>query len=354
LTVFSSHVKVGKMQPERRPTVFDLEKATGVSRGTISRAFHNSPEINAATREMVLQTAAKIGYFPHPGASKMKLGRTNRWGLLIPHLKNPWYGELVEALDAEARKHRSTMLLGLTHYDPAMERALINYWAAGETDGIIVSSSGSDVNYESFARMQARGFPLVFLYGSPKRKFDCVMCDDKDSTEQVMEYLYEIGHRRIGYVSSKHDYCRETSGFRAYSKLLEKHGLPLREDFIHFGSDHIAGVEAWEKWRHPPARPTAVFCGSDIIACSLLQQAGDFGLRVPQDLSIVGFDDVAEASRAGLTTIRTDSKKFAEAVFELLLRPRDPQHSGKNSRTIASQMVFRRSVAAPSPSAPAA
>ena len=119
----------------KRPTIFDLVDYTGVSRGTISRAFNNQPGINARTREKVLKAAKEIGYIPHNGARMMKLGRTSRWGFLVPHLHNPYYAELVEELNIETQENGITLLVGISNNNKQRESEMILQWTAGETDG---------------------------------------------------------------------------------------------------------------------------------------------------------------------------------------------------------------------------
>lgn len=335
-------------KPPRRPNVFDLEKVTGVSRGTISRAFNNSTTIKAATREMVLKKAAEIGYSPHPGARTMKFGRTAHWGLLMPHLKNPWYAELTEALDREARQKETMLLLGLTHYDAALESKFVRYWASGEADGIIIDSTDSSANYDIYAKIQARGFPLVFIHGSPKGEFDFVHGTGVEEYERLLKHIYDAGHRRIGFVSKGYKHVRDTIAFIAYADFLKSHGIQIREDYLHF-ADHeeLAGEEAWRKWRHWEDRPTAVVCTADIIACSLIREVRAEGKRFPQDLSVVGLGDIPEAARLGLTTIQSDPRSFAKATFELLQRPRLGPHPLLETRTISSRLILRDSVVPP-------
>jgi LacI family transcriptional regulator len=335
-------------KPKRRPNIFDLEKVTGVSRGTISRAFNNSTEINGETRDMIFRKAAEIGYSPHPGARTMRLGRTARWGLLIPYLQNPWYAEITEALDHEASRHNTMLLLGMTHYRPELESAYIQYWASGETDGIIVTSSDNDINSDVYAKIHARDFPLVFLYASPANKFDYVRSEETASHEAALQCLYDAGHRHIGYLSQNFPHARSTPAFLAYLEFLKNHGLPFREEYVHLGTyDYVTAEEAWKKWNEIGRRPTGVICCSDVIACSLVQQARHQGLQVPADLSIIGQNDTAEAARLDLTTIRTDKTAFALAVSDLIKRPRGENMPSVAVRTVGSELIYRDSVAPP-------
>jgi LacI family transcriptional regulator len=336
------------MKSKKRLTIHDLQKATGLSLATISRAFNESREISAKTRAMILRKAEEIGYSPHPGARTLKLGRTGRWGLLIPHLRNPWYAELTEAFDYEARQRRSMLMLGLSHSDADLERAFLQTWMRGEADGIIVTSTDNEKNYEEMLKIQAQGYPMVFLYGSPKNAFDYVTSETYENTLRVLRHFYELGHRKIGYISLKFTHDRQTQEFTAYRDFLREVKLPLEEDLMYFDyHDYEAGAMAWKKWRGSQQIPTAVFCKGDVIACDLMKAVRQSGLQVPRDLSLVGQGDTTEADRVGLTSIRTSQAELASAVFELLVRPRGDDQPKKMARGVPSELIMRDSVCAP-------
>lgn len=330
----------------KRLTIYDLARITGLSSGTISRAFNENTKIKAATRELVLRKAMEVGYRPHAGARAMSHGRTRRWGLLLPHLQNPRYSELMEQLDNDARQRSTLLLLGLSHYNATIEADLASHWASGEVDGII-SNNCTDVMV--FEKLQKREFPFVFLFGSPSLKFNSVTSDTTACCAQLVERMFQAGHRRIGYISQLFPHLRLHSSFVGYRQALAAHKLPLDESLIFFGSsDHVAGEEAWSRWRTSPQRPTAVLCFNDIVACGLIQSVQNDGYRVPLDLSVVGCDDIRMASFFNLTTIRSNPVDISREVFSLLERP--PQ-SPAEQRFVPATIVERSSLG-PVPSKP--
>jgi LacI family transcriptional regulator len=305
---------------QKRPTIFDLVKYTGISRGTISRAFNNQPGINPLTREKVLKAARKIGYRPHGGARMMKLLRKGRWGVLLPHLRNPYYSELVEALNREAHRRQRSLLLGLSLAGDDLQ-AVVDQWSAGETDGLIVDQSFYFPHKPLFNRLKEWGHPVVFLHGAPIPGFDFVRYEFSEAFTRNLRTLFALGHRRIGFVGQAFDGCRETGRFKAYINFLRQNGHEFREDWVYFGEDgHVGGIRAWERFRSLPEVPTAVVCGDDIIACGVIQAVRQSGLSVPKDLSVSGVDNIAEAERLGLTTIQTDRDLTSAAILDLLER----------------------------------
>lgn len=301
-----------------RPTIYDLERLTGFSTGSISRAFNESSTIKASTRELILKKAREIGYIPHAAARAITQGRTRRWGLLLPHLKNPRYAELMECLDGEARRRATMLLLGLSHFDPAIESGLALHWASGETDGIIADSC---LDAAVFEQLREREFPMVFLFGRPSAKYNMVQSTVGTSCRKLLEDLVRLGHRRIAYLGQESPTCRIHDSFTTYEETLRHHGLPADDTLITFGTrDYTAGSEAWERWRSSPRRPTAVLCYNDIIACKFIERVQEDGLQIPRDISVIGSDDIPEAALCRLTTTRIDPAEMARAAFEFLDR----------------------------------
>lgn len=334
------------MKKSSRPTIFDLVKHVGISRGTISRAFNDQPGIKAATKERILRAAREIGYVPHNGARMIRLVRTNRWGILIPHLQNPYYGELVEALNSRVAKLGITLLVGISENDKAREAKMIAQWSAGETDAIILDQSHYRDNPLLFDHLKACGIALVFLHGDPIPGFDFVRYSIQESSRRLMTHFLELGHTRIAYVGQSFAGCRETARFLAYENSLTKEGLALDECLIHFGEDSAeGGRNAFRKWLALGEMPTAVFCADDIIACGVIQIARSAGLSIPDDLSVSGVDDIAESARAGITTIKTDRQEVAKAVCEIVEARKAEPDRAADVRTIPTELILRDTIA---------
>jgi LacI family transcriptional regulator len=340
------------LKSHRRPTIFDLVDYIGMSRGTISRAFNNQAGISIKTREMVLKAAAEIGYTPHNGARLLKLRRTRRWGLLLPYLHNPHYPELVEALSHEARKRRTTLLLGLSNYETAHEAEIIKQWVSGETDGIILDQGHYPANAKLFQQLAERGVPVLFLHGQHGQAipdFDFVCYDLHDNFLILLNHLDALGHEKIGYVGQNFPFCRNTVRFRAYLEFHQIKGREIDERYIYFGGEDAAqcGNNAWRAWQNAPDRPTAVACFDDIIACGLIHAVRSTGGDVPEDLSVAGVDDIAEAVRLGLTTIRTDRVQTANEILDLLEKRLESPARPPETKLIPSALVVRGSIGRP-------
>ncbi len=341
------------MKKSARPTIFDLVDHTGISRGTISRAFNNQAGIKPATKEKILRAAREIGYIPHNGARMMKLGRTSRWGVLIPHLQNPYYAELVDALNGEAAKRGITLLIGISNNDKKREAEMILQWTAGETDALILDQSHYHDNPAIFEQLKARGIAMIFLHGTPIPGYDFLRYELFDNVSRVMSHYEELGHTRIAYTAQNFPGCRETARYRAYSKNRTARGRKLDESLIYFGEDGAeGGRNAFRKWSALREPPTAVICGDDIVACGVMHAARLAGWSIPKDLSVVGVDDIAESTRVGLTTIKTNRHEAARAICELLELRRDDFERPPEVRSIPSELILRDSIMRPRADAP--
>lgn len=340
------------MNKHQRPTIFDLADYIGVSRGTISRAFNNQAGISVKTRDKVLRAAREIGYTPHNGARLMKLRRKRRWGILLPYLHNPYYAELVEALSHEAHTRGMTILLGLSANDRDREEEIIGQWTSGETDGLILDQAHYHANPDLFHQLKERGVTMLFLHGQhgqPIPDFDFIDYDFSNNFSRLLKHLDGLGHTRIGYVAQDFPLCRNTSRFLAYQEFHRSRSRPLDESLIYFGGEDAAqsGINAWKSWLESGNRPTAVVCCDDIIACGIIHAVRSSGYRVPYNLSVAGVDDIAEAARLELTTIRLSREFTARTIFDQLeSRQADPD-APPRIRTIPSILVLRESIGRP-------
>jgi LacI family transcriptional regulator len=262
-------------------------------------------------------------------------------------LQNPYYAELVEACDQEARRRGTTLVLGLSHYDSALINDLLRRWAGGETDGLILDSPRWEENGALLEKLRERHVPMVALHFAPP-SFHLIRKWLEASFRLAMRQLLELGHRRIAYLGQAHETAFETDAYLAYRAALSEQGIPLQPDYLHFGSySRKGGMEAWQKWRGLAARPTAVLAFNDIMACGLWRAAQLDGCVIPRDLSIIGNDDISEASQTGLTTIRHDQEAFVREIFDVLEAVRLQPDLPTQIRRLPTDLVSRRSVAAP-------
>jgi LacI family transcriptional regulator len=329
----------------KRPTIYDLARQTGFSRGSISRAFNNSPNINASTREKILKAARELGYAPHSGARLIKATRTRRWGILLPDFSNPYYAQIFEAFDIEARRQQTFLQLGLFHYDVKISEGLALDWSGGEVDGLIVDAgAAASEAKETFLRLQRRGVPLIMLHAQLHPEFDTLVFDRTVGLEHTLQSLQSLGHRRVAHVGMITRHERESTSYVNWRAWMEQHGEGDPEELSCFvPNNSMGGEQGWKILTRRGARFTAVVAYNDIIACGLIHAARLDGRRVPEDLSVVGEGDSQEGHRLGLTTMRTDLQLGAVLCFRQMEARRQGDRSPAVVHRVESEFVLRHS-----------
>lgn len=333
------------MKSEKRPTLQDLMKKTGFSHGAISRAFNGQKGISDDSRAFILKTAREIGYHPNSSARNFKRGYSGRIGIVLPNLRNTNYSELYEQLDIVISRAGLSSILALTHDDMKREMDIILHCSAGETDAIILNPIRAAENQDLYAKVRSWGFPLIFLYGIPGQEYDGIGFNYRNSLSKALKYLRDVGHRKVAYVGQI-PLSAEPRG--KYGILLEKlpeFGMEFDEKHSIFdASGDAAGPVALDRWSAMGSKPTAVIAYNDHTAGSLYYEALYRGMKIPEDFSLLGSDDVAEAKLIGLSTIRSDRAAMAAEIFNMLqLRMKSPKDPPQQ-RSLHCELVTRDSL----------
>jgi len=313
----------GRTGGSTAPTLKDVAEAAGVSVKTVSNVVNGSVHVAAETRARVQLAIDSLGYHPNVMARRLRTGRSGMLALAFPELPSPYFAELAVEVIAAARRHGCTVLMDDTAGDPAAELRIASGLGDPMIDGVILSPLGLDLA-ELIAR--ERPIPLVLLgetdFGPVA---DRVQIDNVAAARAATGHLVDQGHRRIGAIGWQDPNPRATAQQRllGYTQALEQAGLPVEQALFppvrsYFRPD---GAAAMRRLLKLPERPDAVFCFNDLLALGAMRAAHEAGLRVPQDIALVGFDDVEEAeySIPSLTTIAPDKRKIAEAAVGALL-----------------------------------
>jgi LacI family transcriptional regulator len=258
---------------------------------------------------------------------------------------------LFECLDTQIRALEQVPYLALSHCVIEKERELLRHWASGEVDAIIVDPLGNTENENLISTLQSWALPVMTLHTNIDGKFDSQVYDSRQPLQRAMQYLVQLGHRHIGYIGYESVHARETSYYHEYIQFMSEAGLPVRpEDTFFVSNDSEAGRETLIHWPSKLTRPTALICFNDSIALSLLTQLNALNLRVPEDISILGRDDVQVSACVGLSTLRTDRRITAKKIVETLQARITTPDRPIDSIVIPSELVMRRSLGrVPSP-----
>jgi DNA-binding LacI/PurR family transcriptional regulator len=337
---------------ESLPTIADVAARAGVGVATVSRVLNRRPNVRAATRAKVLEAIDALNYRPSPLARNLSLRRTHVIGVVVPFFTSPSAVERVRGVaTALARSPYDLMLFDIESED-RREHAFQIFDRGDRSDGLLmVSLVPPDDEVE---RLHAANLPCV-LIDAPHPAFHCIVIDDVRGGELATLHLIELGHNRIGFLGDKSPdpfrFASSRDRTRGYERALTYAGIAPRPEYVREGTQiyHVARGTAIDLLRLPQ-RPTAVFAASDVQALGVLEAARILGIRVPEELSVVGFDDVEIASHVGLTTIRQPLFESGRRGTELLLQMLGgaaQQLGDQRIEQLPVELVIRSTTAAP-------
>jgi len=320
----------------------EIATRAGVSQATVSRVINNKPNVREETRQRVLKVIEELGYYPNAEARSLVTNRTSKIGLVVSDILNPFYPELIESIEAFARERGYNVLLCNTQRDSSKDeiyaRLLIEQRVAGVIFSSITPLSSAPLR---FSRAK---IPFVFVNRHLEDiRANTIITDNYGGAYKMTKHLIDLGHSRIAYVRGLLNTSTSQDRERGYRQCLADHGLEIDETLLERGDYTRRGAyEATVRLLRLPLPPTAIFGANDYRAFGALDAASELGLRVPDDLSIVGFDNIALSSlkAIGLTTIEQPITELARRAMEILLNciegedPQEPQFVVYDSKLI--------------------
>ncbi len=310
-----------------RPTQVDVARLAGVSRATVSYVLNGQTEgrvpISEETRQRVLDAIEELGYEPDARAQALRSGATKTIGLIIPDLRNPHFCEYATGIEEAARAAGYNLLLSSTTLNDEYAVDIFKELARRRFDGLILASSfilDSDEAQATLDHIRKRGLPLVEL--SENYGVDSVSADYRDATKEVMAYLLSLGHRRIGLIYGVGGHELGEDRLQPYRDSLDAAGIPVESDLIvECGPTIEDGYRAAKKLLELSSRPTVIVAINDLLTIGAVRATADLGLRIPNDLSLVGYDDIPMANYLvpRLTTVSKDALTLGRKAFEVLL-----------------------------------
>jgi DNA-binding LacI/PurR family transcriptional regulator len=302
-------------------SIKDIAKAAGVSYSTVSRALNNSPKVKPETRERIQRLAAEMGYLPSAVARSLVTQRTQTIGVVVTTITDLFFAEVIHSIEETALNHGYSVILANSGGEPQRELAEIQALRERRVDGIILASAYSGSKYASVLR--GTDMPVVIINNVHKEHYGySVEMDNCSGSRQAVRHLLEQGHRRIAYVAGPDTEWDNVERQNGYEQVLSAYGLPVDPVLIVSGGLRPAeGMAAMRRLLALAAPPTAVFCYNDATALGAIRAAHAAGLRVPQDISVVGFDDIDLAAyfEPPLTTVAQPKREMGRRAVQMLL-----------------------------------
>lgn len=329
----------GDVKPPKRITLKHVAKAAGVSLASASYAMNGSGSVGEETRARVLEVATSLGYRQNMAAKAMRAGRTGAIGLVIPDITNPLFPSLIQSVMHRAQEAHYSVIVVDTEGVEAKESNAIKLLVERGVDGLI----WFPIRDHSEAARHLDNVPTVVI-DRTLANFEMVQADYAGGGRQAAEYLVNLGHKNIGVISGPSDVVSMTERCQAATDYISAHAHLAFCAENAFSTDLEPDVVAQVK----SGKASALFVGADLIAIGILKLAEAEGIRVPQDLSIVSFDDIpwARLSTPPLTTIEMPLEDMASEAVDILTRRIDG-HPEMRRKIVFETSLIERQTAAP-------
>ncbi|MFN8529373.1 MAG: LacI family DNA-binding transcriptional regulator [Anaerolineae bacterium] len=331
-----------------RVTINDVARASGLSIATVSRVLSGYEFVTDATRKRVMETVERLGYVANLPARRLAGGRSRTIGLLVPNLDNGYVGTITLGIDNVLSSINCDLVLYTSHHQPNKETYYAHTIANGITDGLLLIAPQFAATYLDMLR--ERDFPYVLIDQSePTENSNIVEATNYQGAYEATQYLCKLGHTRIAFIKGASSVPSALERLRGYTAALTDCNLPIAQELILEGNfQQRGGYEAAKHvLNHVDPPPTAIFASNDISAFGAMDAVRERGLSIPDDISIIGFDDVPQASLVypKLTTVRQPLEQMGQVAAEMLMaRIKDRSRPPKRI-TLATQLILRDSCA---------
>jgi DNA-binding LacI/PurR family transcriptional regulator len=317
-----------------------VAKRANVSTATVSRTMNGSAKVSPETAARVRRAIEALNFYPNTNARALGSGRSRLYGLIISDITNPFFPELVKSFDDIAIMHGQEVLIANTNYDSERMNICVTRMLQRKVDGVaIMTSEMDDRLIKVFSR---RHVPLVFLdTGVPAPGVSCVRIDYSAGIDAAVHHLIELGHRRIAFISGPMHLASARIRYKAFMDCTARDHLDDNPKLMEEGNHRVdGGHDAMKRILDSRAKPTAVMASNDLTAIGAMGAIAEAGLRVPDDISVVGYDDIqlSAFTMPPLTTVSLPRAEIANAAFRALL---NAQHGDAKKMVQGEEHIVR-------------
>lgn len=335
------------MRAQQRSTIIDIARAAGVSVSTVSRVINGRPDVSLHTRQLVLDTMLAHGFMVNPVARSLVGARMRVIGTLARVLNSAFASGILQGAMEVGEESGYSLLLLPAEFDPVHTSAGLMHAVA---DGLLVVSPGLATNPDP----EAFGKPIVYVEqhrGAGDRGVT-ITTTNREGAAALARYLIDLGHRRIAYITGPEYLESSRERLVGYLTALDDHGIPRDDRFVcQGGFDVASGVNGTRALMRLQPAPTAIMASNDRAAFGVMQALVELRLRIPEDVSVVGFDDVplAAASQPPLTTVHQPVYEMGRKAMETLVTWIEQGDAPAGERELPTRLVVRESAASPQP-----
>lgn len=303
------------------PTIRDVAKRAGVAPTTVSRVINDSGYVGKETRERVEAAIAELGYVPNTLARSLRFKKTNTLALVVPDITNPFWTTVARGVEDAASDRGFSVILCNTDESETKQAKYLTVLLQKQIDGIVLAPARSTA--EPVELIQKQGVPVVVLDRRvPFEQVDVVRCDSVRGAYRLVRHLLALGHRHVAILAGPQDVSTASDRVTGYRQALAETGLSYDSEIVYYGEyTQTSGYEMTQQALTANPRPTALFAANNFIAVGSLRALRDAGLRVPEDMALVSFDDLPPAFVIDpfLTVAHQPAYQMGHKATELLL-----------------------------------
>lgn len=340
----------------KRVTLKNIADALNISMMTVSRALNNSPNVDEKTRKIVLKTARELGYFPNHIAKSLAVAKTQTIGVVVPEITHSFFPDAIRGIEEIIYQAGYNIMLTHSAEDANREVSAIETLVSRRVDGILASVAQSDTTYQIYRQVIKMGLHVVFfdrcVYNIGA---SCVSINDEESSFKITEHLIRHDHKKIAHLRGPLSISISKERLNGFKRALKKHKISSNDKLVtESGFHEDGGFRAMNKLLElsEKNRPTAVVAVNDPAAFGAMKAINKKGLRIPEDIAIVGFsDDIrAELMPTPLTTIRQPAYEVGKAAAKKLIEHIENRKESPENLTINAELVIRKSCGCKIPS----
>jgi LacI family transcriptional regulator len=339
--------------PERvKFTMKDVARLAGVSTSTVSAVINETVTVSPERRARVQQAMAALDYQPDAIARSLKTGRSNAIGLVVPDITNPFYPELIRGAEEAGQAAGYSVLLCDSSEDHRIEERQLSALFARRVDGVILACCANSRAFEMMAR---RRMPVIFIDRLPAAATANTVCTDNVKAGQMAaEHLIQLGHERIGMLAGNLELSPHRDRLEGFRKAMQESHLPILDEYLITGDVQVDdGFSAGKRMLELASPPTAIMASNNKLLLGVLQAIDDKGVTIPDDLSVLGFDDYLwnQHFNPTLTAVAQPTREIGRKSFELLReiidRSSDEEQASPVRLSLPAELRIRKSTAPP-------
>jgi DNA-binding LacI/PurR family transcriptional regulator len=329
------------------PSMNDVAKKAGVSIVTVSRVVNNNSNVNEATRTKVLKAIKELKYQPSRVAKRLRSKSIsgNLLGIMIPDIQNPFYVDVLRGIEDIAYKHRYAIIVSNFGQDEKKERMYLDILQSESIDGLIVAPAHE--NDSKVKEVLKTGLPMVCVdRGLKDVDVDVVLVSNQKGSYDAVSHLISQHYKKIAFIAGKPQIPSSRLREKGYTQALEENGIPIDQKLIKRGdSTHESGVKLCEELIKMKNPPDAILTGNNLITLGALETIHKYGLSIPKDIAIIGFDDMnwSNSLNPPLTAVRQPAYEIGKRAAELLIQRIDDPTRPSIQMMLNTELIIRKS-----------